>query len=516
MAEVFICIYPSGYSLDAGELARYGATHRYTSMASMEAGEDIDWTTAGDKPTVEIIGGDGTNNWSTAGEDTTSVDFYGWDLDATNYLTITTIGTARSSDGKWDSSAYILSKNDGASLQVYLGNNLFFMHIDGVQIKGTGSANYNLIRLFGTSPGSCTIEMQNCYIDQQNTGGAARAVLVDDSGSNLTFRMWNTVIENDSSTTLNINSISSFYLAHNTFYGDNGDIGTDLNSLSGTVKNIVTFNHSNDFLDGGSATIDYVASDDTDGINSIDMNENAGGEWTDAFIDYTTSDFNIKNVSSILYDAGTSLTGGSAPFTDLTGDSDPMANDIVGNSRSTDDVGAYVLVGGTVYNMTISESSSISDLNSSAAIFNSAISESAAISDLFTSAVIFLNTLSESLNITDDITSQKIINGIISESINIADSITSIANMSLNITETDLIDDVFLSTGIFAHNISESAIITDTIRLLVEILENDLIIKCFKKQNIISEQTKHEDLLTKLKKRLDIINKVKRGGGRWH
>jgi hypothetical protein len=161
---------------------------------------------------------------------------------------------------------------------------------------------------------------------------------------------------------------------------------------------------------------------------------------------------------------------------------------------------------GTTYNMTMSESSTITDSDGSTVIFPSTISEAATITDAVVSSLIFLNSISDILSITDSENSAIEFFTSLQESMNISDTLTSIANLYLSISETDLIDDTVSSTGTFAQSITESVSITDLIQLLLDVLQDEIIIRVFKK----------EDLVYRLKKHIDIINKVKRGDGRWH
>jgi len=98
-----------------------------------------------------------------------------------------------------------------------------------------------------------------------------------------------------------------------------------------TVKNSTVFNNTDDFY--GTMTIDYCASDDVDGNHAVDLNENAGDEWTDNFVDYANGDFHLKSTAPDLIDAGT----------DLSSDSDlSFSDDIDGDSRPSPywDIGA--------------------------------------------------------------------------------------------------------------------------------------------------------------------------------
>ena len=337
MAEVFISIAPTGYTLSGAEQARYGASHRYTSMTSMEAGEDVDWVTATDKPTVEIIGGDGSTNWGTVGADTSQARFTGWTLSTALFLTMKTIGTAVPDFvGGIDTTAYRLAVADDRCLYL-INSSDFFVYVEGLQIIETGTTGFRpVIDITGNGG---TFEFKNCYIEDGSSDNRCGQIDTTNAG---TFRFWNCILVDGAGFRAR-DDASEFY--HCTI--NRGSVGLESDNADVTVKNCAVFNNTNDFLDTFT-TIDFCASDDVDGTNRVALNENASGEWDDSFTDYANDDYTVKDASSLLYDAGTSLQGGSAPFTDLTGDTDPLSTDILGNARTTDDIGAFVFVSGGI------------------------------------------------------------------------------------------------------------------------------------------------------------------------
>jgi len=342
MAAVPICIYPSGYTLTAPELARYGATHRYTTMASMEAGEDVDWVSATDNPLVEILGGDGGNNWS-GSPDTTAITFTGWTTNETYYFTITPLGTARSSDGLWDTTAYILS---ATNTTIFIDNtSAFYGHFEGLQIQNTGATG-NTFYCYDTIG---IVDLKNSYIDINGGANGIRHNTVGAGAGNGIVRVWNTIITDGTAEHL-ITNDDTTYFYHCLVNGEGtGTFGVRGYGNLTYAYNTVVFNVSGSFDFNQCEVVDYCASDAANGTNPIDLDDNTSGEWTAAWTDYTTHDYTIPDTDSILYDAGTDL---SNAFTDLTGDTDPLALDIIGNDRSgTWDVGPFVLaVGGATHN----------------------------------------------------------------------------------------------------------------------------------------------------------------------
>tara|TARA_R110000772_G_scaffold76180_1_gene164771 strand:+ start:1240 stop:1737 length:498 start_codon:yes stop_codon:yes gene_type:complete len=119
------------------------------------------------------------------------------------------------------------------------------------------------------------------------------------------------------------------------------DEGVDCNAHTTLiVKNCAVFNNTDDFVAvHASTTIDYCASDDGDGTNSVDISP-GGTEadgWAAAFTSYTTYDYSPKDASSVLVSAGL----GSAT------DPNVPTEDLIGTTRSTSapSIGAIEFVG---------------------------------------------------------------------------------------------------------------------------------------------------------------------------
>lgn len=342
MADVYACIYPSGYTLDAGELARYGATHRYTSMAAMEAGEDgTDWVTDTDNLKVEIIEGDGTFNWD-GNPDTNGVSFIGWTNSQVYYSEIKTIDSARSSTGLYDTTAYILDVANDHCIGIDNATDIY-LRFDGVQIRQTGSTNFRYLINIVDNVGR--IEFLNCYLKNENSEAHGESVYYIPDSVSGGLDVWNTLVDDGGQGIWLRNDTARIMCC--TISGQAAD-AIESDGFDVTVKNCAVFNNADDFQDAFTA-ITYCASDDADGTNAVDLNENAGGEWTASFTDYTTGDFTVKDASSPIYNAGEDLT---SEFTDLSGETNPLGTDIIGTTRTTWDIGAFELIsGGTIYDM---------------------------------------------------------------------------------------------------------------------------------------------------------------------
>ena len=382
MAEVNICIYPNGYTLNAAELARYGASHRYTLQSSMETGEDIDWVAATDNPNVEIIGGDATYNWS-GNPDTTNVTYNGWTLSATYFLKVKTIGTARPDySSGWDSTAYICAK-------ITLGaSNTMHCHFDGIQVSVAGTC------LLIADP-IVNAEFANCFF--YATGDTANNVWVVTTTVTATIRLWNCVIKNGThGVKFSVDNIS-MYMYHCIVTSISDDaVESDRNDLY--PVNCAVFDNADDWRDACPTDFpNYCASDDDNqGINGIDISPGAveATEWAKAFTDYANDDFSIKDVDSVLYSAGLNM---ASEFTDLTGNTDPLGKDIAGETRSTWDVGAYAWVAGAFVDLdTVINSNSNTD-------FDFTITKS--LQNNMNATSEFTNNFSRLLSFADDISS---------------------------------------------------------------------------------------------------------------
>jgi hypothetical protein len=119
---------------------------------------------------------------------------------------------------------------------------------------------------------------------------------------------------------------------------DGSGTGIYVRDESATIKNSAIFNTGDDInhVGTGSNTVDYCASDDGDGTNSVSP---SGSDWSNEFSDPANGDFTLLNTGN-LYDAGVGPgTDSDVPSADIDGDS---------RSGSTCDIGAdeYVSAGG--------------------------------------------------------------------------------------------------------------------------------------------------------------------------
>ena len=345
MADVYICVYPSGYTLSSAEQSKYGISHRYTSLASAVSGEAQNWVTAGNKPIIEILEGDESNNWS-GSPDTSPVSFgSAWGLSSTYPLIIKTLGTARSQNGLWDSNAYILSvsNNNGILFTDYGTTDRLHIHMDGLQIKVTSTIASKRC-LYGDGYIGI-IEFKNGYLWNNSNIGTCHAMLCSCFDDNGIFRIWNSILRSYSNNTGQVIDTynDNIYVYNSTIFNTSRGVNTRNNGV--TVKNSALFYiddingvDTNDIV-GTYTAVDYCASDNVVGTNAVDISPGSDEptEWAKAVKDYVNGDVTIKDISSVLYGAGNDL---SNEFTDLTGDTNPLNKDMIGNNRTRWDIGA--------------------------------------------------------------------------------------------------------------------------------------------------------------------------------
>lgn len=102
----------------------------YTTVAAWEAGEQADIVAADEYRVGEISG-----DWS-SGADTTAVTILGWTTDATRYIELRAVGSARHA-GKWTASAHRLECGDASSLLISEN----FVRVIGLQAKVSSASS---------------------------------------------------------------------------------------------------------------------------------------------------------------------------------------------------------------------------------------------------------------------------------------------------------------------------------------------------------------------------------------
>lgn len=298
-----------------------------------------------------------SGDW-TGGADTTQVVIPSSGLtgDATRYLEIYTIGTARH-DGKWNTSAHRIEIANGDCLDIDTIN-LTHLRIDGLQLRVTGAnGNYQVPVNFRTaSPGSSTW-LRNVIARQcGNNSYRLPCFLIDDSDTSA--YLWNCIGYGMGTQDHGANSVVWMYAFSNLKIFNSVFIGGKYCTFlqgSGTayLKNV---------YGGGSFTEDFYRNNGT-----LDKT-NCASE--DSSADDTGANENATNcLTSVALDTDTfvNVTGGSEDYHlaadgnsplqgqgyDNSGESSPMnfSTDIDGDSMASISIGAD---DGPVLGLTIS------------------------------------------------------------------------------------------------------------------------------------------------------------------
>lgn len=332
LAHRVVAIYPTGTADPNGTASQYGGNYSasYTTMSAMEAAENGDLDTGdGTILHVEIIPSDGS--WNAAPDTTTPVIFDGWATDRGgdgSYVEIKTYGTARSSNGLFDTAAYIL-KNSAADRNLRIDNdhdNTEYLDIEfvGVQFEQT-QAQVN-IYLHG-SQYLKDIRFLKCYCKQGAASHNFFSVLSDNV--NLVIRLKNSIFEGGLSGVYTDDEMKVLYLYNCTVFDCAAD-AVESNGYDFRPVNCAVFNNVDDWQDTFPAGYpNYCASDDNDiGDNKVDISPPGETElvrWHEAFTDPDGSppDVTIKDADSVLYHAGQNQTA----------DSEVPSDDIIGTTR---------------------------------------------------------------------------------------------------------------------------------------------------------------------------------------
>jgi len=213
----------------------------------------------------------------------------------------------------------------------------------GIQGKSTSTSSNMEFYEENYGIGSTTIKIDSCYFIGNGESRFHRFANLNNDTSP-TYEIKNNIAE-DVTYFVFIASDFTVKIYNNSYEGDSQSSTTGVYISSGadtstvTIKNNAFFNCADDIDDnnGGAApTIDYNATDDGDGTNSV-----SPSDWTDVFEGYTTGDYRLKSTDTDLQGAG--VGNGT--------DSDVPTADMDGNDRGTGpacDIGAfeYVAAGG--------------------------------------------------------------------------------------------------------------------------------------------------------------------------
>lgn len=285
----------------------------YSSLNAFEAAEQVDLVSAGDTMTVNCRG---------VAADTNTVYFTGWTTGASNFITV--IGDW-SALYQYDSNKYVINTSSPSNPTVSVRQNYTVVKNVQIQQDNTTANGY----AYECLNSNCTLEKS--FLQKYSSGGFGGGVSL--SGFNVTGNtVQNCIIQDMPGYGIRINTggTNTHNIYNNTIYNCDEGIFTEWQT-NAVSKNNVIFSCNDDFNDTatGTLTIDYCASDDGDGTNSISP---ASSDWSNEFTDYASGDFSILN-SGNLYNGGTTVVS--------------VTDDIKDTSRPQStayDVGAYELV----------------------------------------------------------------------------------------------------------------------------------------------------------------------------
>jgi len=273
---------------------------------------------------------------SNGAADTAAVTIDGWTTNADNYIKIwTDPSLGNRHNGKWDEGKYRL---EVSNVNEVAWNYEDYTIFEGIQIENSRSGatgGWTVIHSAGV-----TTYIDKCILRWSNaTGNSIYGAYFSGGGSP---KITNSVVYNNGTagngtagngTGIFCYSATTNLLAYNnTVYGCY--YGIRKHSGTFTIKNSAVFNNADDF--NGTMAIDYCASDDGDGTNAVDISPCGieADDWEDAFTDYSNADFHIKDMDSVLYDAGDDLT--SEGFTtDIDSDTRPTGSWDIGADEFT-------------------------------------------------------------------------------------------------------------------------------------------------------------------------------------
>lgn len=208
-------------------------------------------------------------------------------------------------DGKWNTAKYILET--ALPLKI-LENDVY---VEGLQI-GDPSSSTSARRVLELATGSGAVTAQvishNIIRCTNATTGQRRGIEMPSNGNaGSTVKLFNNIIydmTNGNAASAGMYFADSSHVLsvfNNTIYNAYNGI----NEVSGTVNaiNNAVFTCTDDFV-SVSGTIDYNASDDGDGTNSV-----SPADWTTVFEDVTNRDFHLKSTDTELHDSGTDDPG---------------------------------------------------------------------------------------------------------------------------------------------------------------------------------------------------------------
>jgi len=264
----------------------------YNSINAAEAAEQTDLDSANDIMIFHCRASSGT-------VDSTNVTINGWTTSATDYLEIRTASTDRAAKNGWDATKF--------RLDVAAGDGFYclesYVRFDGLQIEAGDQAF-----LFAITSGD--VRISNCRIQNSNY-----AIYVSQASDSPNCKAWNNIIDTMNNDGIYWRTSAGTVDIYNCVVYNCVDDGIQVVSGNINAINCAVFGNGDDFI-GTFTSIDYCASDDGDGTNSISP---SGGNWANEFNDYANGDFTLLSGGNCK-DGGTNDPGSGLYSDDMEGD----------------------------------------------------------------------------------------------------------------------------------------------------------------------------------------------------
>ena len=307
--------------------------HPYASLSAAEAGSDD----ANHLNTVKLVTDTKNLFWPCYGATADSAHLYlqgNWITSDTYRITIYTpqgLDTKESINswrhaGKWDNNKHhFVASSETRPMRLY---NQSYVSFIGLQSDQPGTGGYNFY-INSDSDELCTgLKIDSCIIKESASSNTSSAINVYSNNStdeNIIY-IDNCIIYTSDTYSSGSEGIYlvrgnvALNVRNSTICGFNDGIERDNGTV--TITNCAVFNNDDDF--DGTITANYCASDDVTGTNAVDISSGAteSTEWAKAFTDYANGDFSVKDVDSVLYNAGTTI---AAVTTDIIGTARPQS-----------------------------------------------------------------------------------------------------------------------------------------------------------------------------------------------
>jgi hypothetical protein len=268
-------------------------TDAYTSLSAWEAAEQTDLVADGDWHHVYCRSSGGT-------ADSTAVVIDGWTTGPSNYILIEAASGDEAVKTGIDTSRYRLTAASGNAIE----NRIDDLTIRGIQFDCAALGIY-ASKWQNTS---ADVTIDQCYL---KTGSAG----ITGYGSSVTINVESSIIVGDAAPNYGIHAQDGTWNIYNcVVYGYDHGLYEGASGPTITIENCALFSN-NDDIESANASVDYCASDDGDGTNSVSP---SGSSWANEFEDAANGDFTLLTGGN-LENGGTTITGG--PSTDIDGDS---------------------------------------------------------------------------------------------------------------------------------------------------------------------------------------------------